>query len=365
VRVYIRCDSSYDIGSGHVMRCLTLACTLRGLGAHVNFICLDLPGSLCGYIETKGFSVYRLKWSDSFGLRETVGVLVNNSEDAQIKDSKKSLEIIKRNGGADLVVVDQYSLCAEWEKRMRLEAPKIMVIDDLADRPHDCDLLLDQNYYKNMSSRYEGLVPDHCTRLLGPGYSLLRTEFYEAREILKIRGGVVRRVLIFFGGSDPGNETVKALKAVGLANRPDIAVDVVVGANNPNKDQVKEICNSIENTSFYCQVENMAELMSSADLSIGAGGVSMIERCFLGLPSIVVIIAQNQYQTAVDIAETGAVLLAGRNFDLGIERLFDIYQSIIDNSNGLKEMEKKALNLVGNNKSHHIAQVIMNNFKTR
>lgn len=360
MRVFIRCDSSFVIGSGHVMRCLTLADILRDLGAHVNFICAELPGNLCSYIEKKGFCVYKLFFSEIVGLRapgeNQEKKILHSRED----DAGKTLEIVKRNGGAELLIVDHYALDIDWERQVRQAAAKIMVIDDLADRVHDCDMLLDQNYYLNMHSRYDGLLPDHCLELLGPDYSLLRNEFYEVRKNLRKRDGLVKRVLVFFGGSDPDNQTVKALKAISLANRPDIAVDVVVGGNNPNREIIRDLCGKSANISFHCQVENMAELMSAADLSIGAGGTAMVERCFLGLPSIVIILADNQYQAARDVAATGAILLAGWHSNVDVRRLYNIYQGILADSVALKEMENKAINLIRDKNYDYIGKIIMN-----
>ena len=142
-----------------------------------------------------------------------------------------------------------------------------MVIDDIADRPHDCDILLDQNLYQAMETRYDNLVPTACKKLIGPRYALLRSEFAVARENLRQRDGHVKRIVVFFGGVDPTNETAKALEAVRMLDRPNIAVDVVVGGANPNKRAIKSLCLKIPNVSFHCQVNNMAELMAAADLA--------------------------------------------------------------------------------------------------
>jgi UDP-2,4-diacetamido-2,4,6-trideoxy-beta-L-altropyranose hydrolase len=186
-----------------------------------------------------------------------------------------------------------------------------MVIDDLANRPHECDLLLDQNYYRDLDSRYQGLVPEQCVTLLGPEYVLLRPEFTQARARLRARDGTVRRILVFFGGSDPTNETEKVMEALSLLGRPDIEVDVVVGLANPKRDAIQALCGALPNVSFHCQVSNMAELILNADLGVGAGGAAMWERCYLGLPTITVVFAANQARTTEDVATTGAIEYLG------------------------------------------------------
>ena len=148
---------------------------------------------------------------------------------------------LKQIGAIDWLIVDHYSLDCQWESALRRYAKHIMVIDDLANRKHDCDLLLDQNCYLDMENRYTDLAPWHCNLLLGPKYALLRKEFVEARKKAKVRDGNVKRILVFMGGSDPANETKKALDALNAVKFSGV-VDVVVGMQNQYKDEIKDIC---------------------------------------------------------------------------------------------------------------------------
>lgn len=310
MNIFFRVDSSIQIGTGHLMRCLTLADALREKESNVSFVCRELPGNLCGIVGKKGFKVYRLPGitiqhnndNRASGYAQWLGV--SWKEDAE--QTKAILAIEK--SVINWLIVDHYALDEQWETFVRPHIEKIMVIDDLADRPHNCDLLLDQNLYENMETRYEVLVPNHCQKLLGPKYALLRPEFKEARKNLRQRDGNVKRILTFFAGSDPTNETSKALEAVHLLNRPDIAVDVVIGAANPHKEQIKYLCSTIPNVTLYCQVENIAQLMVRADLAIGAGGTTTWERCCLGLPSIVITLADNQRELAKYLEKNGIII---------------------------------------------------------
>ncbi|MFH1884106.1 MAG: UDP-2,4-diacetamido-2,4,6-trideoxy-beta-L-altropyranose hydrolase, partial [Planctomycetota bacterium] len=226
----IRADASGQIGTGHVMRCLTLADELRGRGAEVIFVCREFAGNLCGYIEEKGYIVHRLPVSNDqehdfeSNLKHASWLGADWQTDArQVEEVFKDLDT-----HLDWLVVDHYALDEKWEGYLRPYVKKIMVIDDLADRAHDCDLLMDQNFHENLESRYDGLVPPGCIKLLGPKYAALRPEFREVRKNLRKRDGHVKRIMIFFGGSDPTNETAKTLEAMYMLNRPDVAVDVVV-----------------------------------------------------------------------------------------------------------------------------------------
>jgi UDP-2,4-diacetamido-2,4,6-trideoxy-beta-L-altropyranose hydrolase len=347
VNVCIRTDASIEIGSGHVMRCLTLAETLREKGATVVFLCRELPGNLIGYIKEKGFFVHRLP------APEKANSLFEGTKHAQwlgVPWQTDAKEVSKALGALPLqqwLVIDHYALDAGWEKQMRPLVGRIMVIDDLADRCHESDLLLDQNLYVNMESRYDGLLPARCKKFLGPKYALLRPEFREARRTLRERDGIVRRILIFFGASDQTNETGKALRAITSLNRPDISLDVIVGGVNPHKEEIKSLCQKIPNATYHRQVANMAELMASADLAIGAGGTTTWERCYLKLPSITVVLADNQQETTNAVASTGASLVLGRSGEVTEVSLARAITHFITNVTATNEMGIQAGKVMG------------------
>lgn len=221
-----------------------------------------------------------------------------------------------------------------------------MVIDDLANRQHDCDLLLDQNYYSNLEQRYNGLVPEHCITLLGPTYVLLRPEFIEARKRLRTRNGNVRRILVFMGGSDPQNHTQKVIESIKILCNPNIEVDILVGTANPKLNIIKCLCDELPNISFHCQVPNMSELIQNADIGIGAGGASMWERCCLGLPTITVVFAANQERTTEDVAAIGAINYLGWADNLEPEDYAYSIAFMIDNPEAVKQMSNAALGVI-------------------
>lgn len=296
MRVVMRVDASLQIGSGHVMRCLTLADELRSRGAEVHFICREHPGNLFALIAERGCPIVRLPLAEPEQIPSSGDVAHAAWLGAPWQQDAQETVAALPSGGVDWLIVDHYALDQRWEQYVRPHVGKIMVIDDLADRPHDCDLILDQNVCDNMECRYDKLVLPHCRRFLGPRYVLLRPEFRVARKNLKDRDGTVKRILVFFGGSDLTNETTKTLLAIKSLGFPDIAVDVVVGVANPYKDQVKELCSSLPAARFYCQVDNMAQLMLSADLSVGAGGVTAWERMAMQLPTLAIAVADNQVE---------------------------------------------------------------------
>jgi UDP-2,4-diacetamido-2,4,6-trideoxy-beta-L-altropyranose hydrolase len=357
----IRVDVSVQIGTGHVMRCLTLADELRGRGAEIAFICREFDGNLCDYIEEKGYSVYRLPVPDT----PTQNIDSNLKHEAWLgvdwqTDAEQVEEIIKSLGTTpDWLVVDHYALDARWEGYLRPHVKKIMVIDDIADRAHDCDLLLDQNFYENLESRYDGLVPSGCKKLLGPQYALLRPEFREARKNLRKRNGYVKRIMIFFGGSDPTNETAKALEAIRMLNKPDIVVDVVIGTLNSHRKVIEQMASDIPDCTCHFKVENMAALMARADLAIGAGGITVWERCALALPSIVITVAENQERTVSDMAESGYLLFLGKSEIVLVDSLYHVFKTVLQSPLLLISFVRKTLSFVDCKGAKRIAQEVM------
>ncbi|OHE76671.1 MAG: UDP-2,4-diacetamido-2,4,6-trideoxy-beta-L-altropyranose hydrolase [Verrucomicrobia bacterium RIFCSPHIGHO2_12_FULL_41_10] len=300
VKIFFRTDASIAIGSGHVMRCLTLADELRVRKCEVAFICRDLPGNLILLIEEKGYLVYKLP-----DLSDTK--VFDWQEDA----ARTANYIQASIGYADWVVVDHYELDIFWESALRKCTQKIMVIDDLANRPHDCNLLLDQNYFnESTESRYLNRVSDNCETLLGPRYALLQPEYSTLHKILPQHDGLVSRVLVFFGGSDLSEQTKKVLIALDCLELAFLVVDVVIGKNYADIEGIEVLVAKRPGTSLYRSLPSLAALMMRADFVIGAGGVTTWERMCLGLPSLVISLADNQYEFTQALSE--------RNFQMSL-----------------------------------------------
>lgn len=319
MRVVFRVDASYEVGSGHLMRCLTLAKHfIKEKKADVYFIMRALDGNLINLVEQEGIHSLILPKADKVYHLEGYSKWLTVS---QVLDAEQSIKKIEFIDSVDLLVVDSYAIDITWECMLRPYTKKIMVIDDLANRKHDCDILLDQNLYDDMYKRYNGLIPSDCECFLGPSFVLLRDEFYIAREKLSRKRSELRNILVFFGGIDASNETTKTLQAIDKLNKPDLIVNVVVGKNNPYKEEVANYCAMHDNWNYYCQINNMAELMVDADLAIGAGGTTTWERCFLNLPSIVITVADNQVEGAMVSSKEGIIKYLGLSRNVNVEAI--------------------------------------------
>jgi len=303
LNIVIRVDASMQIGTGHFMRCLVLADALKQLGAQIFFVCRHIPEYLQEMLVAKGHVLLPLdgrqsKEDELDGLSHAHWLGTS-----QALDAEDTIRVLPDNAW-DWVIVDHYALDICWESTLRQTAKQMLVIDDIADREHDCDILLDQNFYADMDARYIGKVPTDCKLLLGPRYALLRDEFRQLREQIQVRTGPVKRLLVFFGGVDAANLTGRAIEALKSMDVRGLHVDVVIGWQHPYREKIEDEC---VQQGFTCHVQTlrMAELMAVADLAIGAGGSAVWERCCLGLPAFTVYAADNQLRQVADVASEG------------------------------------------------------------
>ena len=308
------------------MRCRSLARELQRLGATITFLCRRQPGDLITLLE-KDFPVLalpELPLASHEGLegRNLYSAWLGCSQD---KDSADCLQALRQAGirSAYGLVVDHYGLDAAWQGQLLdgLAQPKLLVIDDLANRSHLGDLLLDQNFFGEASvNRYLSLVPTACRQLLGPHYALLSTEYAQLRPLVPPRSEL-RRILVFFGGVDPDNLTSRTLEALQTPELAELAVDIVIGSQSPHRQAVAELATRRPNTTLHRPLPSLAGLISRADLAIGAGGATTWERACLGLPSLVVTIAENQIPCAQAMDQAGKVQLLGSAAAVGTEQI--------------------------------------------
>ena len=299
MKVIFRVDASLCMGIGHFMRCLTLADALRDRGVQVRFICREHNGHLIEKLSQKAIPVTVLHApviTDSSGSENYAAWLgVSQAEDA-----KESIEALNKEM-PDWLVVDHYGLDVEWEELLRPHEKRLMVVDDLANRRHDCDLLLDQNFGRHEQD-YKGIVNSDCQLLIGPHYAILRPEFLAFRDysLARRKKPNLKHLLISMGGIDPLNATGKVLLVLKSCSLPlNCHITVVMGSHAPWLYEVQKIAEvSPLNIEVKIDVSNMAQLMADSDMVIGAAGTTSWERCCLGVPSLIVVLAENQILAA-------------------------------------------------------------------
>lgn len=348
MQVVFRADASVDIGTGHVMRCLTLADALREGGAHCVFICRDHSGNLAGHIRARGYATAVLGTVDGAPpARPGQPAHAAWLGAAPADDAAECIAFLRTLDRPDWLVVDHYALDAEWESAVRPLVGRLMVIDDLADRPHDCDLLLDQTFGRDPAS-YAGLVPSHAQVLCGAKYAMLRPEFASLRgySVERRRAPALRELLISLGGVDKPNATLLVLEALaGSALRPETNIKVVMGATAPWLEQVRHYAAGMAfPVEVLVGVSDMARLMAEADFAIGAAGATAWERCSLGLPTAMVVLAENQRFAAGHLAAAGAALMLDRQDDFA-GNLQHIVARLLSNPHELQRISQCALGI--------------------
>jgi UDP-2,4-diacetamido-2,4,6-trideoxy-beta-L-altropyranose hydrolase len=322
-RIVIRCDASDTMGGGHAMRCLTLANALAGKGAEVVFVTASMPVALEERIAGAGHRIERIPPSPDLQREGSEWEEPPLSAEAQVTDA---IATGVAAGRSDWTIVDHYLLDAHWHSAARAFADHVLVIDDLANRSCDCDILLDQTFGRSAED-YRELVPRDARVLAGATYALLRPEFARERSAAlkrRRRDEGVRRILISMGTADPDGITARILHGV-LAVVPECAIDVILGSEASSLDHVRRLADSSPRISVHVNSERMAELMRDADIAMGAAGTTSWERCCLGLPTITHVLAENQRLVAANLERAGATVVADTldTIPLVLRRLVD------------------------------------------
>lgn len=328
--VLFRTDASPEIGGGHVMRCLTLADHLKSLGCECRFLSSAETLSSMPVLVSKGYEVH-----DPSTLPEQT---------------------------ADILVFDHYGIDKTEEERCRRNIRRIVVIDDLADRSHECDILMDHTYGRKKQD-YKPLVPSACAILTGAEYALLRPQFAEKRaESLKRReecSGEIKRVLLMISTADEHNITGFVLNALeGL--QTELSIDVVVGANAPHAEAVRQQAKqSAHECRMHQNVEDVASLMCETDLAIGAGGTASWERCALGLPTVAIEIADNQHTVLKQLEKANALLNMGRHEKLQKDKFLKAMEQLLSDPQKVSSMGKAAAGICDGLGTQRVAEKIL------
>lgn len=317
-QVIFRADASSNIGGGHIYRCLTLADALQQATVaqnreqnRIHFICRDLPGHLAALIKQRGFSITLLPVTQDF----------NQSADA-LACRAVLYQRAQRFGPIDWLVVDHYQLDRTWQRILSPLTTQLAVIDDLANRHHLCDLLFDQSLGRSAAD-YQSWLTSRCQKVLsGTQQALLRPQFMALRDAAKDKRAnttAVQSVLVAMGATDPDNVTQAVLSQ--LQRLPEAQhwhIDVVLSDQAKHLAALKSWLAALKNglaaqatalsVQLHVNVSNMAELILQADIAIAAAGTSMLERCCLGLPTVLLCLADNQRHIANAVKQSQSAI---------------------------------------------------------
>jgi UDP-2,4-diacetamido-2,4,6-trideoxy-beta-L-altropyranose hydrolase len=332
-----RADASVSIGTGHVVRCRTLAEALVARGWRATLVAADLPEGLATGWPGGETAVVRL-----------LGVGSSDAEPA---------EIAARAGhGAALVVGDHYGHGTAWFEGMRREQPGavLVAIDDLADRALPVDIVLNQNLGATEAG-YSGLVPRGARALTGPRFALLRPEFAALRDRQGGRDGRIERILVFMSGADPSDVTARATAALATLDRP---VDVVVGPAYTRVEGLRTIATGIPRATVHVNTPEMASLMERADLAIGAPSSASWERCALGLPTVLITLADNQLLVGQHLADAGAAISLGWQDAVTTADIEDAVRALLDDPARVARMAEVAAEISDGRGTARVVEII-------
>ena len=359
MKIAVRVDASDNIGSGHLMRCKSLSDELRQRGNEVQFICRDLKGNLAELLRNAGYTVTLLPWTGGINLLQGANydewLGVTHVEDAE------QTKLAIADFMPDWLIVDHYGIDAKWERLLRPSASYICAIDDLANREHDCDVLLDQNWFGlRTQKRYDHLLPEGCRKLLGPQYALLQPLFRQLRnKIIPRLGPKLQRVLIFFGAVDSHGQTIKALRALCTPELSHIPVDIVIGSSNLRVFETSQFAYMRSGeTKVHQTLSSLANLMAKADLMLGAGGTTTWERCCLGLPAIVVASSDNQLTFTRELGRNGVHIYIGLAATVSEQDWISEIFNLMNSSETLNTTGKSAAGLVDGLGAPRVASIL-------
>ena len=342
MKIFFRVDARRQSGAGHLMRCVALAEALKKRGCSVSFVVERTSEALTHLLASKNLPFFEVPVVDTWE-----------------QDALNTTRLIKTRK-PDWVVLDHYCLGIEWQKSVSGHASRgLFLIDDLANSSHNCDMVLNQNFFGSRSNIYDGLVPARCLQLVGPRYALLREEFSQNRKPRLSTPGQPKRVFVSFGGGNDDGVTAAVTQSLVRYSRARLKIDVVLGVSSAQARTIEELSRTKENVRLHIGVDNMASLMMKADLAIGAGGISTWERMCVGLPSVVYSLASNQASGIRRLHEAGLIKSLGA-YDKRAEAHIDkALHPLLSNFEWAAAMQRQGQALVDGNGSERVASLLI------
>ncbi|MEX0338544.1 MAG: UDP-2,4-diacetamido-2,4,6-trideoxy-beta-L-altropyranose hydrolase [Arenibacterium sp.] len=323
--VLVRADGNGRIGLGHIMRSMSVADELQRTGVEITYLCRSLPVWAENLLHQRGFDLLYVQCEETA---------------SQTEDAAATLTAFQRVG-ADAVLLDHYGLTGEWTECIRSRSSAfIAAFDDLACDVRDVDMLIDSGPGR-IAADYEALVPPDAICLLGPRYAPLRPEFALAGTESRGNEDGLCRIAISLGGVDPTNVTSVCLEA--LDGRADVDVTVILSSAAPHLKAVKDRIAAMQTpTRLLLDRTDMARVLRDMDLVIGAGGTSALERCALGLPSLLILLAENQAHNAANLTRAGATTLVP---DVSSRSIHETLQTLVADADLRASMGRAAASL--------------------
>jgi len=346
LNIVFRADASTVIGSGHIMRSLTLAHQLASDGAKVTFLTRQHTGNLIDLISSFGYQVFSLSSPKSVIKQHNTNSWLGYS---QQEDANECISKIQKIAQVDYLIIDHYAIDKNWHQQLRPYCRKLMVIDDLANRKYDCDILLDQTLNRQRQD-YLTYVPEQCQLLLGKDFMLLRNEFSLARAEAEQKHKTDNEktpanILVSMGSGDPDNLTLLTIQALIKLKRniSELSATIIISSKAKFVNDIKTEIGLHSWLFLVIDCQNIARLMLNASIAIGASGSTAWERCCLGLPCITLVSAENQLTIAENLATEQAIINLGWHKNITPDMLANAINDLLKDKNKYNFMVQQCL----------------------
>tara|TARA_B100001123_G_C15340166_1_gene1034504 strand:- start:1270 stop:2346 length:1077 start_codon:yes stop_codon:yes gene_type:complete len=354
LNIFFRTDSSLSIGTGHLNRCINLADELKKMNNNIFFISRNLPGNSNFIIKKRRYPILSLPKPTNYSITDNYNDWLGIP---WFEDLNQTIKVIsKLNKVVHWMIIDHYSLDQNWESNIRNIAKKVLVIDGPIHNKHYCDILLNSNYLKKSNNHYIKKINYDCKLLLGSKYCLIKNE----KKLLKNKKNEKKyiRLLIFYGGIDINNQTLRALKSIKHIRNKLVYTNLVIGKNNPNKKELLRYSKNLKNIKVHIQTKKMYDLITNSDIGLCAGGINTWERLYLGLPSIVTAVSKNQESSLKKLNTTNSIVYLGSYQNVTIKKISENINLLLKNKSRLKNMSKIGKKLVDGRGVQRVSQII-------
>lgn len=359
-----RVDSSNIIGTGHVMRCLRLAHYIKRYGHDVFFISRNHLGNINSRVSSRDIRVIEITKNVNLDFSDQESNLTHSHwlGTSWEVDAKQTENVLVEHG-SDWIIVDHYALDWRWERyiKRRFNACKIMVIDDLADRLHQCNILLDQNINPKALNRYTSLVPLDCTKLMGPQFALIDERYSQLHSAaINTKIEKIENILVYFGGADIGGLTIKVIEALSKSSFTSSGrkLSVILQKETPDYSNVQNICDDYS-FALYNYIEDFPTFLSKFDFIIGAGGSTSWERLSLGIPGTIYALADNQKEVSLELEKLATSIFLGTVEEFNPDRLVESLNRIFEDKKRYQEMRSRCLGVCDGNGIRRVYAILM------
>lgn len=357
-----RADATAVIGTGHIMRCIALAQAWQDRGGNVTFLSHCKSDSLQQRIQDEGFEFIPIEkpHPDPSDLTQTLNV------------QKRYAPISMPYALRPWITIDGYHFTPDYQKTIRDAGIRLLVIDDMNHLPrYHADILLNQNIH---AKKLNYSCDKDTVQLLGCEYALLRREFLKYKDQKHDIPDKAKNILVTMGGADSNNVTLKVINAFKLLDDPDLKVKFLVGPNNPHIDTLENALHNstcallnrdplwgVQSDCSMCLVlnaTNMPEIMAWADMAVSAGGSTCWEMAFMGLPSLVITLADNQIGVAEGLAKNGASIDLGWHGSISVKQCCQALKEIVRDKNKRSCLSERGQKLINGKGKQQIIRAI-------